>query len=754
MVANRQRVPVQVNQFVGGLNTEANPLSFPPTASIDELNMSFNRDGSRQRRNGFDLENGYTEVETTINGQPGVRMGKSQFLWENTGGYNNVQFLVVQMGYHLAIHDLNDDTLSAEPIFRQNFNPATYSTDYEYAVVDGLLIVATGQRNITTLAYDGNSISSTISTLLVRDLFGVEATSGGIETTAADNIQNRPTALSGPHLYNLRNQTFALPRVKNNDTTDLVDLVTDFEDEAVATGKREFPSNADNAIKFIFANANSSSDREVERFHGQSMIKSPPSTTQAPVGYFIIDALHRGASRVEQEAKLRGLHPSLDKVVTGLTEDRTPGGASALAQYSGRVWYAGFSGEVVGGHKKSPRMSSYVLFSKVVQEPSDVNLCYQAADPTSVDDPDIADTDGGFIKIDGAYNIKALIPVETSLFVLAENGVWRVVGVDENTFTATSYSVSKLSNEGCISPKSAIVANKSLAYWGKDGIYQVSTDQVGTWQVTNITQDNIQTYYDVISKTDKETAVGFYDSDNLSVRWVWGELESHEYSSELVLNFRYSAFTKNQINLPNSIAGVVGLVGGQNIEGNPLADVIDEAGNTVTDGTENVQVPSAIIQRGATEAFYHVVISTGSPISYSFGRYNRPDTPYDWERYGEATDSPALLLTGSITGGDARLRKNIPYLSVYFEKTDDAERDSKCVLTAQWNWTNSFTDKKWTSPRQIYRPSSKDGVGNLFSTRNKIRGSGKSVAFRFESVPGSGMHLYGWEFNVEATAEE
>lgn len=750
-MVKRQRVPVQINQFVGGINTESNPLSFPEGASIDELNMDFNRDGSRTRRNGFDAEANHNVVSTPILTQAGLTLAHSQSRWENPGGYNNAEFLVVQVGNCINIHDLNSSPVSTAPVFTKTFPVETYETVFGYAIVDGTLVVATGENVIYVLNYNGVSITSEERPLLIRDLFGVEASASGVELTSPTNIQIRPSILGNSHLYNLRNQTFALPRVSNaDDNTDLRDILTEFKNESAGL----YPSNADNVIKFIYPNANRSSDREVERYHGKQMNKTPPSNTKAPIGYFIIDALERGRSRLEEEAKLRAANSALDFSVDALNTDRTPGGASVLAQYSGRVWYAGFSAEVINGDSKSPRLSSYVLFSQVVQDPSDINLCYQAADPTSVDDPALVDTDGGFLKIDGAYNIQALIPVDTSLFVLAENGVWRVVGLDENTFIATSYSISKITEEGCVSPKSAVVSGKSLSYWGDSGIFGIAKNDVGDWAATNLTQASIQQYYDGISSLDKTTSTGYYDSENLTVRWVWGDVSTEKSeANELILSLKHSAFTKNSITLPAQIHGLASVSGGQ-VPSGSLSVAVTSDGEEVTSGGEVVTISSPNIQRGVTTAFYTVLVSLSPTPSYTLGRYNRLDTTYDWSRFGAPTDSPAYIIGGSITGGEARLKKDVPYLSVHFKEPEDNRPESQCILTAQWDWTTNYELGKWTSPRQIYRPQRAGNQGGVLPTRNKIRGFGRSVAFKLESVEGYGMHIYGWEYNIEATTVE
>ena len=82
---SRQRTAVQVNQFVGGLNTEANPLSFPENASIDESNVELTTRGTRVRRDGFDAEASYVVVDTGVTYSTSAKLGRSQFRWENPG---------------------------------------------------------------------------------------------------------------------------------------------------------------------------------------------------------------------------------------------------------------------------------------------------------------------------------------------------------------------------------------------------------------------------------------------------------------------------------------------------------------------------------------------------------------------------------------------------------------------------------------------------------------------------------------------
>lgn len=737
----RQRKAVQINQFIGGLNTEANPLSFPENSSVDEYNMELQRDGSRKRRPGFDVETDAVYVDSGITFDPNSVLGRSQFLWENPGGFSEKQFIVVQIGNYLAFHDLDIEPLSSATEFSTTYSSSVYSNIFSYAAVDGYLVVATGLKEVSVFEYDGTSITQVDKTLLVRDFWGVEADNGsGVTLTDPQNIQIRPGTLTNEHLYNLRNQTFALPRVEGDaDTQTLVDPIAEFR---TVTGNTQYPSNADSLIRHLVADANLASNRTVERFNANSMWKTPPGTSAAPRGYFIIDALERGASRNAQEALLRSNNSTLSLSVTTLPTDVTPGGPKVVSAYSGRVWYSGFSSEVTDGDTESPRMSSYILFSQLVDNLSRVALCYQEGDPTSNIDPDIVDTDGGFLRIDGAYNIKYLAPLGSSLFVFAENGIWRIVGIDENTFTATQFSVFKIGDEGCISPSSVVVLTTGILYWGEHGIYLLSQDvNTGDWSITNITEETIQSLYDEISPDDRATAVGYFDKYSPAVRWIFGPrdfTQAQQETFELILNTKFNVFTKNRLQSAPNTYGPCSVSGSSKIIG-------------------------VNVLRNPKESLYTIIGDFSTTIEYTFGGYNTFDTVYDWNSglanpsFPDPIDSPAYLIASRVNGGETRLRKDVPFITLYMQRTDvdpNFPMDSSCLLQAQWDWTTNSVAGKWSIPKEAYRVLNSHQGQEMVITRNKIRGGGRCVAFKFESSPGKNLHIYGWEYNIQATSEE
>jgi len=717
--------------------------------------MGINRDGSRSRRLGFSPETSYVSVDTGITEDATKELGRSQFRWAGPGGYSSEEFLVVQIGNYLAVHTLNTNSISSGKIYEKTFGASRYSVNFSYASVDGFLVVVTGRKDVLLLGYDGTNVTESTFRLKVRDFWGVAANPGGTDFSNPDSHQTRPSVIGNKYLYNLRNQTWALPRVRSQvDPPEVADPIQRFYS---GSGDTEYPSYSDSLVPFVYPNT-ALSNKTVERFWAENSYLTKPSTTAAPKGYFIIDLLNRGASRLSQEAKLRSDNPELVLSVNTLPDDTTAGGATVAESYAGRVWYSGFSGELTDGDSQSPRLSSYVLFSQIVDSEVDVGKCYQQADPTSIEDPALVDTDGGYIKINGAHNIRRLVAIGTSLFVIADNGVWRISGADGNSFVATTYSVERLNNDGCVSAVSVVLSESAIFYWGSSSIYLVSRNaSTGEWEVNDIAEDSVKSLFNSIDNDQKSFVSSYYDNVNNSVRWVYGEnpLDQSQVN-ELIFSIRFGAFTRNLIKVSgSSVLGVSSVSGGQSVSLSDIVSNITVNSVEVTVNGDQVTLLTDPSSRSAERSYYCILLEKSPTILYTFGGYS--DTTFtDWKGLGNI-DSEAFINSGFITLGEPRTRKSVPYLTTFFERTEvtPAEGDnSSCILRSKWDWTDSYEAYKWSNPRQAYRPQRRDNGQTVVVTRNKIRGNGKSVAFRIESESNKNLHIYGWSMNVNANSEE
>lgn len=758
----RQINAVQVNNFVGGLITEVSPLNFPANASLDEDNFTLNRDGSRERRLGMDVEKGFREINTFISLPVDGNLAVSSVKWSNAGGSAEKTIVVVQVGHQIRFFDSDMSPLSAGDIFSHTFFDIPQSQKFSYAVIDGMLVVATGLKEIYTFRYENGVINYTTSILYIRDQFGVTDRVNGENLRQGTGITVRPTARTDAHIYNLRNQTFAQPRKVIGDEL-VKDTIQHFFDKA-----QRYPSNSDTVTYALYADTNDSDDRLSERFNAEDVINNPVGTYPAPKGYFIIDAMARGTSRLAEYQKLMGQYSNLTIGVTTLPVDTTPGGATVVAEYAGRVFYAGFSGEIIGADENSPRMSSYLLFSQLVEDTSDINVCYQDGDPTSKDTPDLLDTDGGFIRIEGAYGIVKLINVGNALAVLATNGVWLVQGGSDYGFKATNYVVTKVTTHGCDSPGSVVVIDNTFMYWSDNGIYNVAPNQYGDYVADNISQKTIQKFYDNIEGLDRKACQGVYDTYEKKVRWIYANRpDSSSNAKELILDTTIGAFypatikSVDESHLPIPVVGVVV----PPFRLTEVATAVTVNGLDVTVNGDIVSTTDDVIQSSPKEVIYAAITRYSPYVQYTFAAYSDKDH-YDWRTWnGVGVDAKSYLLTGYMSGGDYLRNKQVPYLSMYFRKTEDGfitdvngdlfpSNPSSCYVQAQWDWADNVNSGQWGRKFQAYRfkrayipidtTDQFDNGYDVVTTRNKLRGKGKVLSLKIESEAGKHLNLLGW----------
>lgn len=749
----RQVVPAEVNSFVKGLITEASPLTFPDNASLEEVNFVLNKDGSRQRRLGMDIKDGFADLVASADTSGDVVV--QAYRWENVGGVADLAVIALQVGTTLYLMDSSN--LDGSYVASFNDVSADASTPLSVTSVDGRLVFVGGKKPVSSISYSDGTYTLTTGILKIRDLFGVEDIVSSVDLLSSEYLEYRPSSTTSEHTYNLRNQTFAIPRyIGNAETT--TDAISGF----VSASGGKFPSNADSVTPFFFSDANDSDNRNVERYFASEAVKNPLGSFRAPLGYFIIDALERGSSRVSNIVRLKERYPANSYGVSSLKQDRTPGGATVVAQFAGRVFYGGFSGEIVDGDSRSPRMASYVLFSKTVDSTSDITLCYQVGDPTSKESPDIVATDGGFIRLDGAYGISRMVNVGSQLVVLARNGVWSISGGNDYGFSAENYLVKRLSDRGCYAPNSAVVVDNSITFWGLDGIYTVGANQFGDFEVKNISNDTIQKFFDNIAVDDKAACVGMYDSYERKVRWLYQtNFKIAETTKELILDITTGAFSLNEIYLGSVGYKVVSPAETSIYTVGSTEEQITVGGVQVTVGGVGVVLIDLQVEQQTKELSYILVKGyTSNTVTISMSTYSNTDF-MDWGN----VDAPAYLLTGWMGGGDFQRKKKVPYLTMYMKRTETSIDEnyelvgqSSCKVQSMSEWTDSINSGRWGREFEAYRlgrpfygqvgQEYEDGYP-VVVTKNKLRGTGRVLSLKISTSPGKDLKLYGWSMLID-----
>lgn len=760
----KQGQRAEVSTFVQGLITEASPLNFPANASRDEENYELNRDGTRDRRLGMDYEPDFALIDTgeLLSSIDGV--GINTFKWFSVAGLIDKEFLVAQVNQKLFFFDLNSTTLSDDGFIGQT-TLSSFPTEvrYSFAALEGKLVVAAGTSSIAVVTYDidDETFSSEYSRLKTRDVWGVESKVGNWET----DVSYRSSTIDNPQYYNLQNQSWGMPR--KNKTGVLTNPLSLYSGDLGV-----FPSNSEVVWTGLQYQPVLGAADPYERIYTNLYTEVLGADIKAPKGYYIIDVLDRGTSRMAAYAANGVKYPALDVTTTSLPTDSTPGGATCLTDFAGRVWYAGFSGEVVDGDIRSPVLSNYVLFSTVVRSPTDITKCYQEGDPTSRDNSDLLDTDGGFLRVSGAKNIIGLRNLESHLIVIATNGVWSVSGGNDYGFTATNYKVSKLSSFGGLNDSSIVVEGGRLFYWSDDGIYVVGKNQFGDLGVESLTRTTIQTKYENIPLEAKETAIGTYDTYTKKVKWVYksGELfTTVSVTRELIFDLTLNAFYEARISkAPLNKIELVGAFPAASFNTGSSFEPVYVGTEFVFADAEQVGVISDIRSSGIQSLRYLTLVKgdTNAFLTFSYYRDNLFRDWYSNDLIG--VDAKAYLLTGSQTLGDSAIDKQIPYLIMHFRRTEVGvtdfipNRQSSCLIQSQWNWANSIKSGKWSKVFQAYRyrrprfvENANDMYDNGFETvvsKNKLRGRGEAFAMYIETEPLKDCRILGWSLTINGNS--
>ena len=737
-----QKAEAAYRSFVKGLITEANQLTFPDNASIDESNFVLNRDGSRSRRLGVDYESSYALTATGLTATD-IKEGKQSFhVWESPDGDTTVSLGLVRIKDKIWFMNLLANAPSAD--LKNGGSPITIAglsnNKIETSVINNKCVIVSKDLSAPVLlSYDkssGNVSQSTI-TLEIRDIYGVD-----------DSLflDTRPTTLSNEHKYNLRNQGWN----KNIVTSTGADAI-----DYTFTEIGQYPSNADN---WTLGKISNTASADYEKYDPDVLVKNSFSNYQIAKGSFIIDAFERGADRM-----------SKSDVTSGLPTDREEGNISTITSYAQRLFYSGIESSVSNGDARSPNYSGYIFFSKVIRNDEDLGKCHQEADPTDPGINDLIDTDGGSIQIPDITKVVKIIASQASVLVFAENGVWEIYG-DTGGFIATSFQASKISTNGITNGDSVVNVNGNFIYWSKAGIYLLKPDQAsGRFAAESISLTSIQTLYLEIPEVAKNFCKGLYDEKENRIRYLYNDSTDYSatnypnsYNKELVYDLTLKAWYKNSI---SSLAS----------DSPYIADYVPIPGYTVTSREESVVAGTApvIVTAGTS-----VVVDDDIPVSrteqfsfltivgtsFTLSKYNGSDF-LDWKtKDSVGVDFTSYLYTGYELFGDIMRQKQIPYVFFYFEKTEDGftpsgddlvfKNQSSCKVQAQWGWSNSAANGKWGKEFQAYRilrnytPSGAadayDSGESMVVTKNKLRGSGKSISLYIKSETGKDMKLLGW----------
>ena len=715
----------EFNSFVGGLITDANPLTFPANSSKDENNFKLNIDGSRQRRLGLNYDESQPETISVA----GYRRG---YLWENVNS-TGISIYVVQSGLSLFFHEVTSDGIGEKRAEIKLDDMVTGNLPFpelrrvSFTNGFGKLFIAGEHIEPFWLEFNSDleAFEFGIIDLKVRDFDGVD---DGLDPN------ERPTTLSNEHKYNLINQgwgdvvtyekTITTPvsggfKIPSFILTTKVPVTVPIY-QAYKNAKGVFPSNAQ--IWTIGKDSN-------EDFDPTLLDKMDFGTSFAPRGKHIIDPFEQ--RRESLPTRVEKSRPNV------------------LAFFQGRVFYGGISAE----NTETNLTTGHVFFSQIISDISRVGKCYQQADPTSEHISDIIADDGGVIVLSGCGKILSMVPMSGSLIIIAENGIWEIAGNDAG-FSALGYRVRKLSEFGGISQE--FVTYEGALFYLSDSDWNMVafSNENGGYNVTSLTENTVSRFYRNIPYLCRESARLIFDDSTKTAIMMYSdsELDCENRNNLLMFDFNLRAWYRYTYSLGEDRKLIDLAYIADSLSFIEDEDVLVE-NETVLVNNEVVFIRTVLSPIATPQLRFMVVDNNNSyRFAYMFDDSFKDFTDNNYDSY---------LVTGVNTFQDTMRNKQIEYIVVSLKRTEelfqgDAVKQSSCLLSTRWDFSDDSVSGKWSKPQQAYRykrffiPEGQDmNYGHdVIQTKSKVRGTGKALSFVFESEEGKDLHLYGWAVSM------
>src|SRR3990167_2753551 len=739
----RQQVKKTYFTFVGGLNTEAGYITFPPNQWKEGVNVIPQIDGSLHLRTAVNYESGSqlsAQLDTTAAKE---QLAYGSHEWDNVQGSGGTNYIVVQRGRFLHFYEnigaatSTTELASTFIIDLNDYKSTNYplvigSQHVQCASANGkLLVVSPGTEPFLVEAVSGDTeFTVTVLTLRFRDFEG-DVTDANL----GNAVDTNPATLSNAHKYNLFNQGWRGTHI-----------------DSYFTSQSSYPSNAQQ----WFVGKDASDD-----FSAALLVKQEFGKSRAPQGHFLLDMFYRDRAAVSG--------------VPGLTIEDEFYRPGAVEFFAGRAWYAG-----VGN---STKIGSWVMFSQTGMSNDKFANCYQDADPTSEQQSDLVDTDGGIIPIHGAGAILKLLTLDRALLVFADNGVWSIAGPSDSGFSATSFEVTQITAVGCAGARAVGRVENSAVYWSKEGVWSIGPGQTGLLEAKNLSDKSIDTFYNEINALSKEHAVMRYHAQDKKVYWLYLETPNADTATDrflkdklLVLDVRLGAFYHHTItplaaNSPYVLDAII-TKGRSNVA--TAFDVILTNLDTVVNTEEQQVVETFDVATGSTTILkFLTIVPTGTNFTVTFSEFEDGSDQVakfkDWfAKDGVGIGYVGHIMTGydigAGQGGDRKLQAN--YITALMKRTETgvdaggvAINEGSVKLTTRWHFADSAVSNKWSTTTELYRhrrvfiPPSlpaatfDDGVPVLV-VKHKMRGRGNAFQMKFESTLGKDFKLIGWSIPV------
>lgn len=758
---NPQRVLVEeeIRSFAAGLITDLSPMHEVSNGSRDEQNMDIVEDGTRARRRGLNYEVGFSR-------QTRYHVNLKAHLWYHAEDGKPYVSVLGPSSSNLSTAYMVMDTYDASNAITisgredtVNLSSCGYTENRSITEWGSDLYIPQGRESSyndycgMACYYNGSTLVAIPRPIFMRDYWGVD---DGLAVT------ERPASLDANHLYNLVNQGWTWE---------------DIDDFNSVVGN--YPSNADIPWYGKLGNAYQAEE-----------LQTLPAPNGAPKGSVLLSAqsFDRTAPSLVTDAFTAQGSLSTNDIDTDDDQSLT---WKFCTEFAGRVIWAAqrkttFS-RTASSNDSVPDMETIIFYSRQIQnqakavgafdptsdsvDSSTAFTCYTLTDPTS-EFFEATPSDGSFYSIPEVGKIMGLKTVGGALLILADNGVWLLSS--GAVFDPLNASIQKITNVGCESEKSIVVARDMVFYKGFDGIYAIQGRQGGV-----VTLKPSDGRIDVwLARHRNEFQDAIYDPVNAEIRWLvhkniepgatgWAETGNELKQQELIYNLVTETWTKNRF--PNVTLTVNAAPTSTTVSsGTFIAGYVPIPTPVVTgltvrnDGSttdEDITYYTPVELKRSTIGFKYLVVDT---LGYTFADYTT-DTFTDFtDTINEEED--AFLLTLYDNDGNSDRKRQVGHITTTFYRTELGVEDpgggyvaanqGSCLLDYWWDSEQRTSTENSARRKEIYkllRDYTISGSGDpydygeaLITTRNKIRGRGRMLQLEFRSSADKDLQIVGW----------
>ncbi len=390
-----------------------------------------------------------------------------------------------------------------------------------------------------------------------------------------------------------------------------------------------------------------------------------------------------------------------------------------------------------------------VFFSQVGSQTK-----FYAEDPNSI----VAD-DGGYFTIQGFGQAYAIRSLKNSVFAFADNGIWQITGASEGAFSATDYQVKKVYHDSILSKYSITQYKNNLVFLTKEGITVLSLDEAfGNVTFKTVQNLGITKYLDSIPEENIGISKLIYCEGLRSLFW----LHTHKPVLEYQTWGWYGYSRMLRINMDTGGTSIFDL-GTYYTDNDGYILPVDAPVLMSMERGSNSTVPMCV--------FFEGTANTVKPmLTVPFEKKEDDAWPFinftnSWKTYNWTSD--AKFSTYDLTFGDTLREKNIMYLSVVCEKTEefavttnDPEFKKESGLTVRATFdANTVYGSKYGDTDVVYHPYQYESMPNTFKekwlTNAKYRGvgTGWSIKLTFESEDHKDFKVHGFHMMFQANKE-